>query len=348
VYSAVAPNSNAQITRIKVAPGQSVKKGQVLAELENPQLIQQLKTTTAYATRLQTQYEKLANTAKREIQNRRAAIEGKNVISRRALKAEEASLEEAKSLLTIREKAFEKGIETKLGVAASKKDYFRTKHEIENIKGEMAQNSIALANFTDQWAHRLREMEAKVDAQKHQLNELTGQLTSGNTIRSPIDGTVVGVEKSLGDVVKGGDTLVSIASPGKGLDAVIYVASEDAQQLKTEMNAFISPNAFKKEEFGSIRGKVVYVSQFPTTEKAMTAVLRNRELIQEFLKKGTPIAVRVRLYEDENTHSGYDWTSSKGPKHSISPGTLVTARITVREQPPIALLIPAFKKMIGL
>ena len=113
------------------------------------------------------------------------------------------------------------------------------------------------------------------------------------------------------------------------------------------MNALISPSTFKREEFGSIKGEVETVSQFPTTKKAMMAVLQNEHLVEFLAKKGPPITVRIRLKEDPETFSHFAWSSSDGPRQQVTPGSLAVARITVREQSPVSLIIPALKKTAG-
>jgi len=92
---------------------------------------------------------------------------------------------------------------------------------------------------------------------------------------------------------------------------------------------------------------VISVSPFPSTAKGMESILQNEKLVSEFLEEGSPIAIRAILTPNKNNPSGYEWTSSDGPESLISAGTLVKAMITVKEQKPISLLIPAAKKLIG-
>ena len=158
---------------------------------------------------------------------------------------------------------------------------------------------------------------------------------------------IIAVHKGIGDHVKPGDTIVTIASAGKGLDAVIFVSPKDGKRIKVGMPALIVPNTVNREEFGSIRGKVIKVSNYPITQNAMIALLHNEELVKLFAKDSAPILVRVRLLLNSKTYSGYDWTSSQGPRQLITPGTLVNGRIVVRRQAPITLMIPTFKKILG-
>ncbi|MDF2867869.1 MAG: putative efflux pump rane fusion protein, partial [Gammaproteobacteria bacterium] len=56
----------------------------------------------------------------------------------------------------------------------------------------------------------------------------------------------------------------------------------------------------------------------------------------------------IDLIEDQKTYSGFRWTSSQGPNLLIGNGTLATATVTIKEQAPITLIIPALKRFFGL
>jgi HlyD family secretion protein len=162
---------------------------------------------------------------------------------------------------------------------------------------------------------------------------------------SPADGVVIGLQTAIGSLVKGGSPVVSIASLGEGMDVIAFVPAQEGKRIKPGMQALISPSTFKREEFGSIKGEVETVSQFPTSKKAMMAVLQNEHLVEFLAKKGPPITVRIRLLEDPGSFSRFAWSYSKGPQHHVTPGSLADARITVREQRPVSLIIPALRKI---
>ena len=177
------------------------------------------------------------------------------------------------------------------------------------------------------------------------VTELQEKLNLSNVVHSPVEGVVIGLQTSIGSVVKGGNPVVSIASLGTGMDVIVFIPVQDGKRIKPGMNALISPSTFKQEEFGSIKGQVKTVSQFPTTKKAMMAILQNEQLVEFLLKQGPPITVKIRLMDDPDTYSRLAWSSSKGPQQRVTPGSLASVRITVREQRPISLILPAFRKI---
>lgn len=113
------------------------------------------------------------------------------------------------------------------------------------------------------------------------------------------------------------------------------------------MKALIVPSVIKKEEYGSMLGKVSYVSPYPSNSDSMKAVLKNTELVQHLSEKNLPIEIRILLQKDASTASGFQWTSASGPPQAITAGTMVEINIIVRKQAPVTLLLPGLKKLFG-
>jgi HlyD family secretion protein len=98
-----------------------------------------------------------------------------------------------------------------------------------------------------------------------------------------------------------------------------------------------------------MRAKVTQVSEFPSTQQAMLANLGNQDLVASFSKAiDTPIELRVEILPSDKTVSGFQWTSPAGPPSTVQAGTLASASITVRERPPISLVIPLLREKLGL
>ena len=114
------------------------------------------------------------------------------------------------------------------------------------------------------------------------------------------------------------------------------------------MGAEISPSTVKREEFGFIRGRVVYVGEFPASSDALMRNFQNETLVRSIMAAGPVTEVRVTLERDPMTLSGYRWSSSRGPAITISSGTLCTVQVITRQQPPVSLLFPFFKGKLGL
>jgi HlyD family secretion protein len=75
---------------------------------------------------------------------------------------------------------------------------------------------------------------------------------------------------------------------------------------------------------------------------------QNEPLVGSLTGSGPVTELHVRLIADNRTPSGYRWSSPLGPRVKLSSGTLVSAQIVTRRQPPITLVIPQVKEMLGL
>ncbi len=93
-----------------------------------------------------------------------------------------------------------------------------------------------------------------------------------------------------------------------------------------------------------MEGEILSVATFPATREGMLRTLANEQLVDSFLADGPPIPLRVRLNPDPTTPSGFRWTSAAGPPNTVDAGTLASARILVKAQRPIGLVIPALSK----
>lgn len=131
------------------------------------------------------------------------------------------------------------------------------------------------------------------------------------------------------------------------IDAAVYVPAGMGKVILPGMVAHVVPSTVKKQEYGSILGVVETVASFPSTHSSMMAVLSNEKLVENFTKDGPQLYVRIDLKE-ANTPSRFKWTTSKGPNMIITNGTLCTADIVIKTQPPITLVVPAIKQFLGI
>ncbi len=346
IYNAVAPAGPGHIARINVGPNERVKKGQVLAELKTPNLAQQVIVTRKYFQELKNKYAEEKITAENEIADRQGTLKKQNQMTNKILATEMENFKSTEKILAMRKELLEKKATTNQLYENTLMRFYESKNKIERTKSQLLQNELDAENFIDRWNERLKNLDAKLKDEQLELDTLEEKLKLSRYVKSPISGVVIGVRRTVGDVVNEGDPLINIANTGEGIDAVIYLAPQDGKRVQTEMSALIVPSTVKKEEYGGIKGNVTYVSAFPVTPQSMQAILQNEELVENFSKNGAPIAVRVRLTKDDKTYSGLEWSSSKGPEQEITPGTLMTGRITVREQSPFSLVIPALKKVL--
>ena len=121
-----------------------------------------------------------------------------------------------------------------------------------------------------------------------------------------------------------------------------------AKQVVPGMRVQMSPAGVAWEEHGYMLGKVLSVSESPLSPTAMNVLLRNDALVKDFTSQGAAYVVSVEIEKDAATPTGFRWTSQQGPALTLGSGTLFDAKITLRQRRPIALVIPALRRWIGV
>lgn len=190
--------------------------------------------------------------------------------------------------------------------------------------------------------------------QRSQLRSLQNQLALGGMdvknateVRAQKAGKIVEVISSQGALVHAGDGLMTYVDDKEPLNALAFIPSV-GNQAKPGMDGEISPRTVKKEEFGYLKGKVYFVSQFPVRQSMLYDLTHNTALDTELSANGAPYLLRLTLEQDPSTFSGYKWSSSGGPQEPVTAGMMCDVRVIVRRQKPITLVIPALKSFFGL
>ncbi len=156
------------------------------------------------------------------------------------------------------------------------------------------------------------------------------------SVVSGVSGTIQGLSVSVGAQISVGDqvaTVVDDSSAGE-LQAVTYVDSSDAVELRTLPDSLVSPHNVDASQYGSLIGKVTFVADIPATLAEMTATLQSETLAGSLLEttRGVPYLVLI----------GFDapplWTNDQEPPFDIVDGTPADAIATIGVERPIDLL----------
>ena len=192
---------------------------------------------------------------------------------------------------------------------------------------------------------RIQEIQRNIDRYKKQLD------TKG-AIVSEYSGRVLEVTGAVGQFVTAGQRLGSIEDKNTEADlvAVVYYDESYGKRIEPEMDALVSPTTVQRARFGSIVGSVVKVSPYPVTTDAVANVVGNMEVAQRLTAGGNKIEVICEIERDPKSHSGFKWTSGRGPDESITEittGTPVTVHTTIEDRRPISYVIPLARRWSG-
>lgn len=347
IESIFAPQNGGYVKSVFVYMGEFVNENQVVAELDNPQLQKEIDSTKQYISELQGEYDNLIKESQAEIARRQATFNQQKTEIENTIRAGTKKIDELQKLVKEKEQSYAEGLIVQEDLSRTRVDYYAAAQDVQNLKKSLADIVIDEKAYEEQWITKLRDFKLKLEEQKNHLRTLMGQIAVVSTMKSPVAGAITSVQISPGDYLDKGATAFQIATKNTGLEAQVYVPAEDGKRVTNGMKALVSPSTVRTLEFGNAIGQVIAVDSLPATPESIQDKLKNKSLVDSFLKSGPVIRVRVKLLTNPKTISGLEWTSSKGPPYLISSGTLVEVKIQTRKQTPASLIIPILKKGLG-
>lgn len=348
----VVSTAQGQLIELRVSVGDKVFEGEITAILRQPQLQRQIEAAKAVLSNRNYEMKKIRSYGYEgsEIQEKfiaqtRESIEGEIAAQKKRLNFLQNQLKSEKSLLA-------KGLITNSQVARTDQQIETSKNTVKRLIGQMTETRKQKHNVNFNFQQKITLQKQRISEAERNLEFLREQYDNRKNIRSPYDGEVVEVLIERGGVVGSGTPLFRVqsennATPSK-LTAVLYIPSKDGKKIKNGMNALISPSTVQPQEYGFIKGEITYVSEFPVTQQGMLTSVNNALLAKGLLAMGPLFEVHVNLKKDHDAFSGFKWTSANGPDVHIKEGTSCLGKITVKEERPITLVVPAFKKFFDL
>ncbi len=348
----VVSMARGQLTDIRVDIGDIVKKGQVIARVAQPELIDKIKMARLDFKKKKEKYDKaLEKGIKEEIKLKLSAIAKETADLKQSIHTAQGSVKWLEEKTVSREKLLKEGLVTKQSVISVKNELDATKERIKNCETRMKQLSAGEAELREFSKDELDRKKRDYENTKRYLETLRDKLELTAEIASAHTGRVIMIESSEGDLVAQGTPLLTLELFGKtikDLEAVLYLSPAEGKKVKAGMNVNISPTTVKREEYGFIVGKATYVSEFPATAQSMMRTLNNEQLVRQLSMGSAPIEATVDLVPSADSITGYKWSSKQGPPHRIQSGTLCTAEFIVSRSRPIRKLIPFIKKKMGI
>lgn len=352
VYDLVA-TSQGQLVSLSIAVGDEVRKGQVIAVIDQPELLQQVEAAEASLQERRYELQQLLSFGSKETQLQNDLIAQQRRSLQQQIESEEKNIAFLRQQLAAERNLLDKGLITRPQVVASEQNLANTQNQIEVLRAQLIQLSTQALNTDFNQEQRITVVRQRIAQEEIRLEQLREQYKIKSAITSPHDGVVVEVLSSTGTVVGMGTPLFKLKNELQVADngnirGILYVPSQDGKKIKVGMEALVVPATVKPQEYGYMKARVTYVSAFPVTQQGMMTSMKNDQLVQGLLQMGAPFEVFVEFEKDTKSYSGYAWTSAAGPEISINAGTSCSGKITVQEQAPIAMVIPAFKKFFEL
>ncbi len=340
------------ITSLKIRPGQRVEKGQLLAVVAQPFIEDQIRATKSALDQLLSQHKILKEYGEEGLRYFYRTLDQQSKDIARDIELGKKRLDGLNRRIANQEELVSEGLMTRGTLLDTIATRDQVQSEIYQNEGKLRNLEVQRADKQKEQDQALAQSQAKLDEKANEIKAHENERDIKSQVRSVFSGYVYEVRVSEGQVLSAGQVLMTLELDNddmEGLDlaaAVFFPARGMGKAIQPKMAAQITPTTVKQEEYGSISGEVLWVADYPSSRAGMQRLLKNEELATELGKSGTQLLVAVKMEPDPGTYSGFKWTSSAGPKIKITSGTLIGASVVLREQRPISLVIPLFKKYV--
>ncbi|MEO0472918.1 MAG: NHLP bacteriocin system secretion protein [Bacteroidota bacterium] len=350
VYDVVS-TAQGQLIDLRVQIGDQIAEGDVIAEIEQPVLFQQIEEAKASLAERNFELKQLLQFGSQDTRLQGELIDQERISIQQQIESNQKNLAFYSQQLEIEKDLLEKGLITRAQLVNTEQQIERAENQIETLKAQLVQTSSRELNVGFDMTKRTTLIKQRIAQEERRIAQLKERYEIQSRIRSPHSGQVVEVLTDAGVVVRPGSPLFKLKNQFADNDTIrgiLYVPSQDGKKIKVGMEALVVPATVQPQEFGYMRARVTYVSEFPVTQQGMMTSMKNDQLVRGLLALGAPFEVYVDFIRDSTSYSGFQWTSAKGPEVSINAGTSCSGKITVHEEAPVTMVVPAVKKFFEL
>ncbi len=346
--SNVVSAETGQVEEILVSVGDVIEKGQVVARVRQEELLRQIQDTRDKLSDIRSEYQELLRYAGEQGRLRGRELEQQRANLQQSIRSYQREVELARERVAAEQELLKDGLITKQALVTSEQRLNTAQDQLAAARLELNGLELKRLDSAQQVDQQVQTREAAIRDLELELRERQARLEETVRVVASRGGRVLELLVDRGDVVNPGTPILNVEVDSEELMAVLFVPASGGKRVQKGMTVRVSPSTVKREEYGSMIGKVVWTAEFPSSQRGMTRLLGNEVLVTRLLEEGPPIQVNVALQRDPRTPTGYRWSSSTGPNVRISSGTLASGNIIVREERPISFLIPGIRERLGI
>jgi len=204
----------------------------------------------------------------------------------------------------------------------------RVEHLEQSVDIKIAKHGAELAENRREVVERIYQYDSK-EYQQNVIEE----------IKSDYNGIVDRLFVRRGNVINSGTPICTLrlTQNRDDLTGVLYIPVDKGKRVKPGQTIQLAPNGVDVSLSGSLIGIVRKVSEYPVSLQDVEHTLGNPQLSQMIMASGGGAVIEVTfdLVKDENSESGYLWTSFVGEHKEINAGSFCTGSIIIDRRPPI-------------
>ncbi len=346
--SDLVANATGQVQEMLVSVGDVIEKGQPVARIQQDVLLRQIADDRSKLSILRARYDDAVRVSDQQKRLLSRDTEQQRSNLQRTIESLEKDVTLLRERLDAQQGLLNEGLITK-------ETFITTQQSLNAKRDQLAQSRLDLNGLDLKRIEADQPLDQQLETRRTaihdlelEIKELNAKLGENVNVLSPYSGRVLEVLANRGDVVNPGTAILSVEVLSENLQAVLFIPASAGKKVQPGMTVRVTPSTVKREEYGSMLGKVTWVAEFPSTSRGMTRLLGNEALVTKLMQQGPPIQVNVALERDPSTPTGYRWSSSRGPNLKISSGTLASGDVVVQEDRPFRLVIPKVREATGL
>ena len=300
----IAAGAGGRISDVAVNVGDLVSEGQVVARIAQPEILNQIRQVRLALDNLQLAHRLTTVHRQEEIELQLSQLEQRRNGLERSVAAALANLAWLQDKMAAQQQLVDQGRLTRQALIETRRQRDGTEEEIRARQHQLAELQIQELAAQAQNARTLQASEYEVARARTELIQLERELKEMSEVLSTFSGRVIEVMTEQGDLVAPAQPLLRLDRTGRtvtGLEAVVYVPSAHGKRIRTGMEVRIAPSSVAPEEYGYLLGTVTYVSDFPSTSRAIQRTLRNPELVAALTQGDAPYEIRFRRSSSPTT-----------------------------------------------
>lgn len=345
----VAAIAAGPVVEVLVKPGAHVVAGQPIAIIEQKLLLTRIENALAEVDRLEANLALLRAANAAQIASSDEAAKRQLAAIDEQVAANEVRRDRLRELVANYSNLRSKGMISQNEFIAKQEQYDLTALELANAKARKVEVDLAAATKRDNVADIERQKQAEIDVKRSGIDRLRVEMEVGSWVRSPISGVIREIRLGRGDVAAVGSVVATVGPDQQSYYQVMaLLRGKTRKRAAPGMEVAIVPDIIKKEEYGSMKGRVTAVSEEDVSVEHVDQIVHNDQLTKNLFGGEPALLAYVELVPTKDNPSGFEWWSGTGPPYKITAGSVATVDIIVERVRPITLIIPALRKLLSI
>jgi HlyD family secretion protein len=344
--AAIAPGP---VVEVLVKPGARVVAGQPIAIIEQKLLLTRIENALAEVERLEGNLALLRAADAAQIASSEESAKRQLAAIDEQVAANEVRRDRLRELVAAYASLRAKGMISQSELISRQEQLDLTTLDLANAKARKVEVELAAATKRDGVADLERQKQAEIELKKSDVDRLRVEMEVGSFVRSPISGVIREIRLGRGSVAAAGAVVSTVGTDQQGYFQVMALLTGNTRKRAAPgMQAEIVPDTIKKEEYGSMKGRVTAVSDEDVSVEHVEQIFHNDQLTQSLFGGEPALLASVELVPTKDNRSGFEWRSGNGPPYKITAGSVATVDIIVERVRPITLIIPALRKLLSI